>query len=103
MSGIVLAWLAGESLIIWRSVVKNHHMPVPGTLLGSAGFFALLAILGQYEPARMAATATAWGFNLAAVLNLLPEQIAPSSSKAAAAKAASSGAASGKTTGAQPA
>ena len=77
MSGIVLAWLAGESLIIWRSVVKNHHLPVPGTLLGSAGFFAILAVVGQYEPARMAATATAWGFNLAAVLNLLPEQIAP--------------------------
>ena len=79
----MLAWLAGESLIIWRSVAKNRHLPVPGTLLGSAGFFAILAVLAQYDPARLPATAAAWGFNLAAVLNLLPEQMAPSGKTAA--------------------
>jgi len=41
---------------------------MPGTLLASSGFFALLAVLAEYEPARPAATALAFGLDLAAFL-----------------------------------
>jgi hypothetical protein len=43
MSGIVLAWLIGEGIIVSRSVASAHHPPIPGQLLGSSGFFALIA------------------------------------------------------------
>ena len=67
-SGIILAWLIGEGIIVWRSVAKEHRPPMPGTLLASSGFFALLAVLAEYEPARPAATALAFGLDLAAFL-----------------------------------
>jgi len=67
-SGIILAWLIGEGIIVWRSVAKEHRPPMPGTLLASSGFFALLAVLAEYEPARPAATALAFGLDLAAYL-----------------------------------
>jgi hypothetical protein len=41
---------------------------MPGTLLVSSGLFALLAVLAEYEPAREAATALAFAFDLAAYL-----------------------------------
>lgn len=68
MAGITLAWLIGEGIIIWRSVNKNHRPPVPGELLGSSAFFALLALLAEYPPARTTATLTAFGVVLAAYL-----------------------------------
>jgi hypothetical protein len=68
-SGIILAWLIGEGIIVWKSVTKNHRPPMPGTLLVSSGEFALLALLAEYEPARGAATAMAFGLDLAAFLS----------------------------------
>lgn len=68
MGGITLAWLIGEGLIIYRQVSKNHHPPVPGTLLASSALFALLALLAEYQPARGAATLAAFGLDLAAYL-----------------------------------
>jgi hypothetical protein len=67
-SGIILAWLVGEGIIVWRSVARDHRPPMPGTLLTSSGLFALLAVLAEYEPARGAATALAFAFDLAAYL-----------------------------------
>lgn len=68
MAGITLAWLIGETIIIWRSVTKNHRPPMPGELLGSAGFFALCALLAEYPPARTTATLLAFGIDIAAYL-----------------------------------
>lgn len=68
MGGITLAWLIGESIIIWRSVGRNHRPPMPGELLGSSAFFALLAIIAEYPPARGAATLLAFGIDIAAFL-----------------------------------
>jgi hypothetical protein len=68
-SGIILAWLVGEGIIVWRSVARDHRPPMPGTLLVSSGLFALLAVLAEYEPARGAATTLAFAFDLAAYLN----------------------------------
>lgn len=68
MSGITIAWLAGEAIIIYRHVSKEHRPPMPGQLLSSSGFFALAAVLAEYAPARPAATLLAWGIVLAAWL-----------------------------------
>lgn len=68
MAGITLAWLIGETIIVWRSVAKNHRPPMPGELLGSSGFFALCALLAEYPPARTTATLLAFGIDIAAYL-----------------------------------
>ena len=68
MAGITLAWLIGETIIVWRSVGRNHRPPMPGELLGSSVFFALLAMLAEYPPARTTATLMAFGVDIAAWL-----------------------------------
>lgn len=70
MRGLIMAWLIGESIIVYRSVTRNHAPPVPGTLIAPTGLFLLLAIIAEYEPARFAATALAFGVDIAALLNL---------------------------------
>jgi hypothetical protein len=84
MAGITLAWLIGETIIVWRSVAKNHRPPMPGELLGSSVFFALLAMLAEYPPARTTATLMAFGVDLAAWLQA-PLVTAPSTTPAAVA------------------
>lgn len=69
--GLVLAWAAGLGIVGYRWV-KAGAPPTPGTLAAASGFFALLALLHEYPPARTAATLTAWGVDLAALLQVLP-------------------------------
>lgn len=70
MRGIILAWLIGEGIIVYRSVGREHAPPAPGALLATSGLFILLAILAEYDPARFLATAMAFGVDIAAFLNL---------------------------------
>jgi hypothetical protein len=79
--GIALAWLAGLSLVVYRQVSKQHHPPVPGTLLGASGFFALTALAAEIPGARPAATLAAWALVIAAYLKA--PIITPASSTAA--------------------
>lgn len=72
MNGLVVAWLVGEGILVYRSVRKNHAPPVPGALLATSGLFVLLALLAEAERARFLATALAWGFDVAAFMNLYP-------------------------------
>jgi hypothetical protein len=86
VAGITLAWLIGETIIVWRSVTKQHRPPMPGELLGSAGLFALLALLAEYPPARTTATLMAFGLDLAAWLQaplITPASQSPSSTNPA--------------------
>lgn len=71
--GLILAWAAGLGIIAWRDIAKNHGPPVPGQLVGASGLFALLAIVAEYPPAVPAVTLAAWGFDIAALLNVLPQ------------------------------
>lgn len=84
--GILLAWLAGLGIISWREISTYHKPPVPGRLLGASGWFALLALLASYQPAAGAAAAVAWGTDLAALLNLLPDVLAGTQAPAGAAR-----------------
>ena len=95
MAGITLAWLIGEAIIITRQISRDHHPPVPGTLLASSGLFALLAILAEYPPARPAATLLAFGVDIAAWLQM------PYITPGGAAKAPAGGAGPATTPGRQ--
>jgi hypothetical protein len=72
MPGIVLAWLAGEGIIIYRSWKKDGRPPMPGQLLASSALFAALGLLAEAPNARFLAGALAWGFDIAAFMNLAP-------------------------------
>jgi hypothetical protein len=71
MEGFILAWLAGEGIVAYRWV-KAGAPPPPGALLAVSGFFALLAALASYQPARATATIIAVGIDVAAILQVLP-------------------------------
>ena len=72
LGGLALAWAVGEGIVIYRQVRLNHAPPIPGALLATSGLFVLLALLAQAERARFLATALAWGFDIAAFMNLIP-------------------------------
>ena len=94
-SALTAAWLFGLGLITYRSISRQHQPPVPGTLLAASGLFALLALVAEYQPAAGAAALAGWGFDLAALLNILPGSLAgpppaaavPTGAQAAAATA----------------
>lgn len=75
-ASLTAAWLAGLALITYRNVSRNHQPPVPGTMLAASGLFALLALVAEYQPAAGAAALAAWGFDLAALMNILPGNLA---------------------------
>jgi hypothetical protein len=70
MGPFMLAWLVGEVIIVYRSVKVVKGPPGPGQLILSSGIFALLALAAESEQARSAATLTAWGYDLAAFMNI---------------------------------
>jgi hypothetical protein len=74
--GILLAWLAGMGIITWRGV-RQYKRPVPpGQYLAASGLYGALALLAEFQPAAGVATLLAWGFDLAIVLQVLPQQVA---------------------------
>lgn len=75
-AGVVTAWLFGMGLISYRYIARQHQPPIPGSLLAASGLFALLAVIADWEAAAPAAVAAAWGFDLAALLNVLPASVA---------------------------
>ena len=82
MPGIVLAWAVGEGIIIYRAVRKTHAPPMPGALLASSGLFVMLALLAEADRARFLAGALAWGFDVAAFMNLAPSILTGQTTKA---------------------
>lgn len=72
MGAFVMAWLVGEGIVIYRSVKNQKAPPGPGQLLISSGVFALLGLLAEAPSARPLAVTLAWGFDIAAFMNLVP-------------------------------
>lgn len=70
MGPFIAAWLVGEGIIVYRSVKKYHAPPSPGALLFSSGLFIALGLLAESERARTLAVTLAWGFDIAALMNL---------------------------------
>lgn len=68
MTGIILAWLVGEGLMVANDVTVQKRPPLPAELLSTSGLFILLALLGEKAP--QLASVLAWGFDLAAFMAL---------------------------------
>lgn len=68
----VLAWLLGEGIVTWRSAKSQHMPPSPRQLALSSLLFLGLGTVAEYQPARAAAAAFAWGLDLAILLKVLP-------------------------------
>ena len=91
-SPLAAAWLAGEGIVIWRMVHKDHRPPVPGALLGITALFAVLGLIAEVMPssARFVGVA-AWGLDVAALLNALPAGLAGQISQAQQAESRATG------------
>lgn len=70
MTGLFLAWAAGESIIFYRWA-KLGAPPTPGVLALSSGLYVGLAVIGEYKPARPVVTAFAWAVNVAILMQVL--------------------------------
>jgi hypothetical protein len=70
MGPLVMAWIVGEGIITYRSVKVSKAPPGPGQLLLSSGVFVLLAIVAESRQARPVAMLAAWGFDIAAFMNI---------------------------------
>lgn len=91
MPGIVLAWLVGEGILTYRSFKDDHRPPLPGQLLASSGLFIMLGLLAEAQQARFLAAALAWGFDAAALMNVLPGVVTGSTGKQGTAAGAQTG------------
>jgi len=78
MGPFIAAWLVGEGIIIYRSVRRRHIPPGPGELMYSSALFLMLALLAESDKARPLAVTLAWGFDIAAFMNLYPPVTGPS-------------------------
>jgi len=78
----MLAWVTGLGLMTVRELQQVRRPPPPGRYLAASGIYAGLALLASYEPAAPAAALAAWGFNLAVFLQVLPETVGGSKTKA---------------------
>lgn len=67
LGGFVAAWLVGEGIIVYRSV-RAKRPPMPAALAASSGLFVILALLAEAAPTL--AAMLAWGFDLAAFMDL---------------------------------
>jgi hypothetical protein len=81
-TGVMLAWLAGLGIIGYRQVAQQHHAPFAGKILGASMLFGLLGLLAEVPAATGFATLLAWGFDLAAVLDVLPQGLGGTSKSA---------------------
>lgn len=71
--GIVAAWLAGEGIVAWRIVHRDHGLPAPGVLMGIGALFLAGALIAEWVPAsETLVLATLVGLDVAAFLNVLP-------------------------------
>ena len=91
MPGLVLAWMTGLGIVGYRSWKQDQRLPVPGQLLAASGVFVLLAVLAQADRARFLASALAWGFDIAALMNVLPDAVSGPSTGSATGVAGTGG------------
>lgn len=75
--GFFLAWAIGEGIIVYRWA-KSGAPPTPGALALPSALFFGLSLAAAYQPARGAATALAFGLDVAVLLKIVgnePKQL----------------------------
>ena len=71
--GLILAWIAGESIVIYRNWKTDHRPPMPGQLIAVSGVYLGAALLTSAGPSGpLLGGAVGWGMTIAAFLNLAP-------------------------------
>jgi hypothetical protein len=81
--GIMLAWAAGLGLLTWRELqLSPWRPPPPGRYAAASGLYVLLGVAAAWRPAAGPAALIAWGFDLALLLQVLPEEVARSTKAA---------------------
>lgn len=78
MGALVLAWLTGLGMYIYRQQRYSrdsngkavHAPPQPGDIVKVSGVFALLALLAEIPDAKQLAILLAWGFDIAGAVRL---------------------------------
>lgn len=68
--GIVLAWVAGEIIVIYRGAWKEKRPPWPSELLLSSLVFVVLGVIAEKKELATPAGLAAWGFVAGAYLKL---------------------------------
>lgn len=68
---IILAWMVGEGIIVWRWG-KAKAPPTPGALALASLLYLGAAVAAEYQPARNIAIAWAWAVDVAVLMNVLP-------------------------------
>lgn len=89
------AWATGMAVVMWRSVHRDHKPPPPGELLAVTVLFVVLGFAADAPKLSFLATATAWGLDAAALLNVLPQGLGQQITKAQAQERAATSAAGG--------
>lgn len=90
--GILAAFLAGEGIVAWRIVHKEHRIPAPGALLAIAGLFMAGALVAEwYPPSEKLILAVLVGLDVAALMNVLPAGLAGQVSQVETAAAGAQG------------
>jgi hypothetical protein len=69
--GIVFAWAVGEGILVYRAY-KQGAPPMPGQLLAASFLFIGCGLLADNASTSFLGSALAWGFDVAAFLNLAP-------------------------------
>lgn len=91
-SGILAAFLAGEGIVAWRIVRREHRIPAPGALLAIGGLFLAGALIAEWVPAsEKLVLAVLVGLDVAALMNVLPEGLAGQIGQATTAAAGAQG------------
>jgi hypothetical protein len=71
---VLLAWVTGLGLLTWRELQQAPFKPPPpGRYLAASGLYALLGLLATWDEAAQIAALLAWGFDLALILQVLPQ------------------------------
>jgi hypothetical protein len=76
---ILAAWVTGLGLLTWRELqLSPWRPPPPGRYAAASGLYVLLGLTANWQPAAGPAAMVAWGFDLALLLQVLPETVARS-------------------------
>ncbi len=79
-----MAWAAGMGIISYRCTVKQKRPPMPGEMLAAPALLMPCALLAEHEASAKAGGLLAWGFDIAALMKILPEKVGGPTGKAAA-------------------
>jgi hypothetical protein len=70
--GIIIAWILGEAIVIYRGAFKEKRPPWPSELLLSSLVFVGLGFISEIEALATPAVLLAFGWDIAAFMNVAP-------------------------------